>query len=66
MTTYKVEKISCMGCVNAITRVLQQGDATARVDADLTSKLIHVEASLSVEEVQQRLERAGYPAVLQA
>lgn len=66
MTSYKVDKISCMGCVKAITRVLQQADATARVEADLAGKLIHVEARLSVEEVQQRLERAGYPAVLQA
>ena len=60
MTEFKVESMSCGGCVRAVTRALQSADPTAKVDVDLATKSVRVESAQPEADLRSALIDAGY------
>jgi len=61
MTTFSVEGMSCGHCVSAVTRAVQQVDAAANVQVDLSTQTVAVTSSASTDAVKAAIEQAGYP-----
>ncbi|KHK55372.1 copper-binding protein [Ralstonia sp. A12] len=61
MTTFSVEGMSCGHCVSAVTRAVQQVDAAASVQVDLSKQTVAVTSSASTDAVKTAIEQAGYP-----
>jgi len=59
---FSIARMSCGGCVKAITAAIVLIDANAKVEADTVSKQVTVETSASREDVLKALDTAGYPA----
>jgi copper chaperone CopZ len=65
MTTFKVEKMSCGGCVKHVTRAVQSVAAGADVAVDLTTGKVDVTpAPQDTQAVIRAITEAGYPATL--
>ena len=63
MLTLKVSGMTCGGCINAVTRAIQNADPQAKVQADLASQIINLETDLSAEQASQLITDAGFPVV---
>ncbi|WP_439892624.1 heavy-metal-associated domain-containing protein [Ralstonia sp. 25C] len=61
MTTFSVEGMSCGHCVSAVTRAVQQIDATANVQVDLSKQIVAVTTGAPTDTVKAAIEQAGYP-----
>ncbi|WP_296225890.1 heavy-metal-associated domain-containing protein [Ralstonia sp. UBA689] len=61
MTTFSVEGMSCGHCVAAVTRAVQQVDAAASVQVDLSKQTVAVSSGASTDAVKAAIEQAGYP-----
>lgn len=61
MTEFKVESMSCGGCVKAVTRIIQSVDPAATVDVDLASKRVSVDSSRTRDDFARALDEGGYP-----
>ena len=61
MTTFSVEGMSCGHCVSAVTRAVQQVDAGANVQVDLSRQTVAVTSVASVDALKAAIEQAGYP-----
>jgi len=61
MTTFSVEGMSCGHCVAAVTRAVQQVDAAASVQVDLSKQTVAVTGGASTDAVKAAIEQAGYP-----
>ncbi len=61
MTTFSVEGMSCGHCVSAVTRAVQQVDAAANVQVDLSKQTVAVASGASIDAVKAAIEQAGYP-----
>lgn len=59
---FSIARMSCGGCVKAITAAIVSIDTNAKVEADTVSKQVTVETSASREDVLKVLDTAGYPA----
>lgn len=62
MYTLKVEKMSCGGCANRVTRTVQTLDPDAKVEVLLKDKLVRVESAKAPDAVAVAITAAGYPA----
>lgn len=63
MATFKVEKMSCGGCVKHVTKVIQAIDADAEVKVDLDTGLVDVLPDpINLQAVALAITQAGYPA----
>lgn len=60
MYEFKIEKMSCMSCVNHIEEELKEKDASVTVKPDLKGHILTVYSKLSVDEVKNTIEDAGY------
>jgi len=58
--TLKVPSIACEGCATTITKAIQKGQEGAQVIVDVAQKLVSVETSATVAQIQQLIESAGY------
>ena len=61
MTTFSVEGMSCGHCVSAVTRAVQQVDAAASVQVDLSKQTVTVTSGAATDAVKAAIEQAGYP-----
>ncbi len=61
MTTFSVEGMSCGNCVSAVTRAVQQVDAAASVQVDLSTQTVAVTSGAATDAVKAAIEQAGYP-----
>jgi copper chaperone len=61
MTTFSVEGMSCGHCVSAVTRAVQQVDAAASVQVDLSKQTVAVTSGSATDAVKAAIEQAGYP-----
>lgn len=61
MTTFSVEGMSCGHCVAAVARAVQQVDANANVQVDLSKQTVAVTSSAATDAVKAAIEQAGYP-----
>ena len=59
---FTIKDMSCGHCVSVITKTVQQLDAQARVQVELTSKKVVVESVQPREAIAEALADAGYPA----
>ena len=59
--TLKVPSIACEGCATTITQAIQKGQEDAQVSVDVAQKLVSVETTATVAQIQQLIESAGYP-----
>ena len=57
-----IENMTCGGCARSVTKAVQSLDATARVEADLSTRKVEVTSSRTRSEIEAVLARAGYPA----
>ncbi|MEJ5252260.1 MAG: heavy-metal-associated domain-containing protein [Chthonomonadetes bacterium] len=59
--------IACKSCANAITNALNRLSGVQQVTVDIAGKLVDVqfdEAQVSIEQILQRLDDAGFPATV--
>jgi copper chaperone len=62
---FKVEGMSCGGCVTAVERIVRRVDPEARIRVDLAAARADVATQASPEAVSQALTKAGYATSLQ-
>ncbi|WP_120997009.1 heavy-metal-associated domain-containing protein [Stutzerimonas urumqiensis] len=60
MQTFNVRGMTCGHCSKAITQAIKARDDEARVDIDLPTGIVRVEAELSDEEVREAIREEGY------
>lgn len=60
----RIENMTCSGCASSVTRTIQSIDPNARVAANPATHTVKVETTASPAAIQQALEKAGYPAVI--
>jgi len=60
MYEIKVSGMSCGGCVNSITKALNNLDAGAEVNVDLQAQLVKIKSAKSQAEILETIEEAGY------
>ena len=62
MQTFKVDGMTCGGCVGAVTRAVQAVDKDAKVDVDLASKTVKVDSKVSPLQIIDVITNAGFEA----
>ncbi|ALH83072.1 MAG: heavy metal transporter [Sphingomonadales bacterium RIFCSPHIGHO2_01_FULL_65_20] len=60
MIDFKVEGMTCGGCVRGVTNALHRVDADAIVNVDLPSKRVSVNSTADVQQLKQAIEKAGF------
>jgi len=60
MIDFKVEGMTCGGCVRGVTNALHRVDADAVVNVDLASKTVSVSSAADVQQLKQAIEKAGF------
>lgn len=64
MFAFEVKDMTCGHCVSAITRALKGADQDARVQVDLATHRVHVEATTAdADELAEAIRDAGYTPV---
>lgn len=58
--TYKVEGMTCGGCVRSVTNAITHALPDAQVDVSLENGTAHVTGGHEEEEVRQAIEDAGF------
>jgi copper chaperone len=56
----EVKGMSCQGCVNAVTRVVQRKDPSAQVKIDLAAGRLDGESALDPQALATAISAAGY------
>ena len=62
MQTFKVDGMTCGGCVGAVTRAVQTVDKDAKVEVDLASKTVKVDSNVSPLQIIDVTTNAGFEA----
>jgi copper chaperone len=57
---YKVSGMTCGGCARSVTNAILAKDGQAKVEVDLPSGTVSVAGSLSVDQVKDAVEGAGF------
>lgn len=57
---YKVEGMTCQGCVNAVTRALGRTAPAAKVTVDLAGGKVEVDGDIRPEQVAAAIAAAGF------
>lgn len=60
MPRYLVEDMSCEHCIATVTKAVEKADPQARLDIDLTTKVVAIDSSIEEERLQETLRSAGY------
>ena len=56
----EVKGMTCQGCVNAVTRVVQRKDPSAQVKIDLATSRLDGESALEPQALASAISAAGY------
>lgn len=62
MRIFKVDGMTCGGCVNAVTRAVQHVDKDAKVNVDLATNTVEVESTLPSLQIIDAITNAGFDA----
>ena len=62
MQVFNVQGMTCGHCVKAVTRAVQEQDATAQVEVDLPGRQVRVQSQLAVEQILTAIRDEGYQA----
>ncbi|WP_371421481.1 heavy-metal-associated domain-containing protein [Tardiphaga sp.] len=60
MIDFKVQGMTCGGCVRGVTNALKRVDADAVVDVDLAGKTVSVNSTADAQQLKQAIEKAGF------
>lgn len=60
MIDFKVQGMTCGGCVRGVTNALHRVDAEAVVNVDLPSKTVSVNSTADAQQLKQAIEKAGF------
>lgn len=60
MIDFKVEGMTCGGCVRGVTNALHRVDADAVVDVDLPGKTVSASSTADAQQLKQAIENAGF------
>ena len=63
MIEMTINDMTCGGCLNSITRVVQQLDPNANIVADVQTKHVKIDSVLSRDVVVAAIADAGYHPV---
>ena len=58
----EVKGMTCQGCVNAVTRIVQRKDPAAQVTVDLASARVEGVSALDPQTLAAAISAAGYAA----
>ncbi|MRW89317.1 copper chaperone [Duganella sp. FT80W] len=61
MYQLQVENMSCGHCVGAVTKAVQEIDAAAKVEIDLTTKSVKIDSATPLTPLKSAIADAGYP-----
>ena len=64
MHKFRIERMSCNHCVNAITEALSHLENTASINISKQDKIVEFSGSKSSAEVLDTLNAIGYPAII--
>ncbi|QXH50905.1 cation transporter [Pseudomonas fakonensis] len=62
MQVFNVQGMTCGHCVKAVTRALQEQDATAQVEVDLAGRQVRVNSELDAGQLLAAIREEGYEA----
>ncbi len=62
MQVFNVQGMTCGHCVKAVTRAVQEQDAAAKVEVDLTTRQVRVQSELAQEQILTAIRDEGYQA----
>jgi len=57
---FEVKDVSCGGCANSITRAVNSVDPAARLDIDVTTKVVKIDSALPLDRLVAVIEEAGF------
>jgi len=60
--TFKVDGMTCGGCVRSVTNAVQRIAPTSNVEVDLDTHIVKVESKLSSLEIIDAITNAGFAA----
>lgn len=63
MTTYKVEGMTCGGCVKSLTAALREALPGKQIAVELDGGLVQIEGEHEAKAVEQAVEDAGFDFV---
>ena len=66
MQTFKVDGLTCGGCVRGVTNAIQRIDPDSTVDVDLATKTVKVESALAAKDIVGAIEGAGFEVLAKA
>lgn len=58
----EVKGMTCQGCVNAVTRVVQRKDPSAQVKIDLATGRVDGSSEVDADALAKAISAAGYEA----
>lgn len=62
MIELTLPSMTCGHCVKTVTETVRKLDASARVDADLSTHTVKIESTQPAEQLKKALAEEGYPA----
>jgi copper chaperone len=57
---FEVKDMSCGGCANSITRAITNVDPAARLDIDVTTKIVKIDSALPLDRLVAVIEEVGF------
>ena len=60
MYILRVQNMNCGGCVNTIKKTIQQIDALAVIDVELSTKTLRINSSMPEAVIIQAISDAGF------
>ena len=60
MQTFKVDGMTCGGCVRGVTNAIKRIDPDSTVDVDLATKTVKVESALASAQIVDAIKTAGF------
>jgi copper chaperone len=57
---FEVKDMSCGGCANSITRAVNSVDPAAKLDIDVTTKVVKIDSALPSDRLVAVIEEAGF------
>ncbi|EPF74275.1 heavy-metal-associated domain-containing protein [Acinetobacter rudis] len=60
-----IENMTCGGCARGVTATIQSIDPEAKVDIDVSKKLVNLTSSADLDQILVALAEDGFPAVQQ-
>lgn len=61
----RIDNMTCGGCARSVTGAIVSLDPAAKVQIELSTRMVEVETSASESEIRRVLGAAGYPASAQ-